>query len=148
MTEALFEPKIVGILCSWCSYSGADGAGQSKSAYPANITVVRVMCSGRVDPAFVVQAFADGADGVLIAGCHPGDCHYVNGNSKTAARMPLLFRMLDDLGIEPDRVRLDWISASEGDRYAQIVTEMTEHIRGLGPLAWRPLLLTTDGSRS
>jgi F420-non-reducing hydrogenase iron-sulfur subunit len=131
-----FEPRILGILCTWCSYSGADSAGQSRTAYPANLEVVRVLCSGRVDPAFILTALVDGADAVLVAGCHPGDCHYINGNCKAAARMDGLHAMLDQFGIERERVRLEWISASEGARYAEIVAEMTEQVRALGPLDW------------
>ncbi len=136
MTDPAFQPKILGILCTWCSYSGADGAGQSRTAYPPNVKVVRVMCSGRVDPSFIISALADGADGVLVCGCHPGDCHYINGNCKAAARMTVLSTMLEQLGIEPERVRLEWISASEGARYAELVAEMTEQVRALGPLSW------------
>jgi len=131
-----FEPRILGILCTWCSYSGADSAGQSRIAYPPNLEVVRVLCSGRVDPAFILTALADGADGVLVAGCHPGDCHYINGNCKTAARIDGLHAMLDQFGIERERVRLEWISASEGARYAEIVAEMTARLREFGPLDW------------
>ncbi len=134
--ERVFEPKILGILCNWCSYSGADSAGQSRLSYPPNIHVVRVMCSGRVDPTFILQAFAGGMDGVLICGCHPGDCHYINGNCKTMGRFPLLKRLLVQFGLEPDRIRLEWVSASEGERYAKIVAEMTEQVRALGPLGW------------
>jgi F420-non-reducing hydrogenase iron-sulfur subunit len=101
--------------------------------YPPNVRVVRVMCSGRVDPSFVLKAFSEGADGVLIAGCHPGDCHYINGNIKTMRRFPLLKKMLSEFGIEEERVRLEWVSASEGDRFAQIVKDMTEKVRQLGP---------------
>ena len=132
-----FEPKILGILCTWCSYSGADGAGQARTEYEPNVEVVRVLCSGRIDPTFIIKALADGMDGVLVCGCHPGDCHYINGNCKAAARIQLLRTMLGDLGIEQERVRLEWVSASEGARYAQIVTEMTEQIRALGPLTWK-----------
>jgi len=136
MVDPSFEPRILGILCTWCSYSGADSAGQSHTAYPPNVEVVRVMCSGRVDPTFIVSALADGADGVLVCGCHPGDCHYINGNCKAAGRMAVLSAMLEQLGIEPQRVRLEWISASEGGRYAELVAEMTEQVRALGPLSW------------
>lgn len=136
MSDSTFEPRILGILCTWCSYSGADSAGQSHTAYPPNVEVVRVMCSGRVDPTYIISALADGADGVLVCGCHPGDCHYINGNCKTAGRMAVLSTMLDQLGIEPERVRLEWISASEGNRYAELIAEMTEQVRELGPLSW------------
>jgi F420-non-reducing hydrogenase iron-sulfur subunit len=128
-----FEPRLLGILCNWCSYSGADGAGQQRLSYPANIEVVRVMCSGRVDPTFVLEAFADGADGVLICGCHPGDCHYINGNCKAVGRFTVLKQMAAQLGIEPERLRLEWVSASESARYADLVSEMTEQVRALGP---------------
>lgn len=130
-----FEPRILGVLCNWCSYSGADGAGQQRIEYPPNVEVVRVMCSGRVDPTLVFEAFADGMDGVLICGCHPGDCHYINGNCKAIARFELITRMAADLGIEKERLRLEWVSASEGARYAELVAEMTEQVRALGPLA-------------
>jgi F420-non-reducing hydrogenase iron-sulfur subunit len=133
MTTQTFEPRIVGILCNWCSYTGADLAGTSRKKYAPNVRVVRVMCSGRVDPTFVLKAFQQGADGVLICGCHPGDCHYQDGNKKTARRMPLLKKMLGQFGIEDERVRLEWVSASEGDRFAEIVNEMTEQVRKLGP---------------
>ena len=136
MDRHQFEPRLLGILCTWCSYSGADGAGQSRIAYPPNLEVVRVLCTGRIDPAFILTALADGADGVLVAGCHPGDCHYVNGNCRAAARMDGLHAMLDQFGIERERVRLEWVSASESARYAEIVTEMTEQVRALGPLEW------------
>jgi F420-non-reducing hydrogenase iron-sulfur subunit len=137
MVEEQFEPRIVGFLCRWCSYTGADLAGTSRKQYPANLTAIRVMCSGRVDPTFVVKALADGADGVLIAGCHPGDCHYTDGNLKAMRRYPMLAKLLEDFGIEPERVRLEWISASEGDLFAAVVKEMTEQIRLLGPLNWQ-----------
>ncbi len=130
-----FEPRILGVLCNWCSYSGADGAGQQRIEYPTNVEVVRVMCSGRVDPTLVFDAFARGMDGVLICGCHPGDCHYINGNCKALARFQVMRRMAADLGIEPERLRLEWVSASEGARYAELVAEMTEQVRALGPLA-------------
>lgn len=129
-----WEPKIVGILCNWCSYTGADLAGTARIKYAPNVRVVRVMCSGRVDPQFVLKAFVEGADGVLVAGCHPGDCHYIEGNYKTLRRMMLLKRFLEDYGIDPRRFRLEWVSASEGDRWAQVVDEMTEQVRALGPL--------------
>jgi F420-non-reducing hydrogenase iron-sulfur subunit len=128
-----FEPKILGILCNWCSYTGADLAGTSRIKYAPNVRVVRVMCSGRVDPTFILKAFADGADGVLVAGCHPGDCHYIEGNYKTIRRMAMLKRMLTDYGIEPQRFRLEWVSAGEGDRWAQVVNGITEDVRKLGP---------------
>ena len=131
MTE--FKPKIVGFLCNWCSYAGADLAGVSRIQYPPTIRIVRVMCSGRVDPIFILEAFRSGADGVLVAGCHPGDCHYLAGNYKAQRRVVMMRRLLEQFGIEPGRLRLDWVSASEGDRFAKVVKDMTEDIRKLGP---------------
>jgi F420-non-reducing hydrogenase iron-sulfur subunit len=128
-----FEPKIVGFLCNWCSYSGADLAGTSRIKYPPNIDIIRVMCSGRVDPQFILKAFQKGADGVLICGCHPGECHYVEGNFKAARRIPLLKKMLSQMGIEEGRLRLEWVSASEGEHFAAVVNDMTEQVRKLGP---------------
>jgi len=136
MADEQFEPRIVGFLCRWCSYTGADLAGTSRIQYPANVSPIRVMCSGRVDPTFVLKALSDGADGVLIAGCHPGDCHYQEGNYKAMRRYRLLLKMLDQFGIERERVRLEWVSASEGDKFAKVVKEMTETLRALGPLKW------------
>ena len=127
----------MGFLCRWCAYTGADLAGTSRIKYPPNVTPIRVNCSGRVDPTFVLKALASGADGVLIAGCHPGDCHYTNGNVKTIRRFKLLQRMLNQFGVEKERVRLEWVSASEGERYARIVESMTKEIRSLGPLEWK-----------
>jgi F420-non-reducing hydrogenase iron-sulfur subunit len=129
-----FEPKLVGFLCTWCSYTGADLAGTARTKYPPNLRVVRVMCSGRVDPNFVLQALAGGADGVLVCGCHPGDCHYSEGNYKCMRRLPITRRIVEGMGIDPRRVRLEWVSASEGNRFAAIVTEFTEQVRALGPL--------------
>ncbi len=128
-----WEPKIVGFLCNWCSYRGADLAGTSRIHFAANVKVIRVPCSTRVEPTFVIKAFQSGADGVLILGCHPGDCHYIEGNYKTMRRTPLLKKMLAQFGVEDDRIHLDWVSASEGEKYAAIVNEMTEKIRALGP---------------
>jgi len=132
-----FEPRIAVLCCNWCTYAGADLAGTSRMKYAPNVRLIRVMCSGRVDPAFVLRAFQDGADGVLIAGCHPGDCHYINGNHKTMRRFPVLKRMLRQWGIEEGRIRLEWISASEGDVFVKVVNEMTEAVRALGPLDWK-----------
>lgn len=129
-----FEPKIIGFLCNWCSYEGADAAGRARKAYPANLRVVRVMCSGRVDPQFILEAFKEGADGVMILGCHPGDCHYKEGNLQMLKRYAVLKRVLGQFGIEEDRLRLDWISAGEGDKFVKVVCEMTERMRQLGPL--------------
>lgn len=128
-----FEPKIVGFLCNWCCYAGADLAGISRIQYPPNIRVIRVMCSGRIDPTFIFEALKDGADGVFIGGCHPGDCHYQEGNYNTMRRFALLKKLLKQFGIEEERVRLEWVSAAEGERFARIITEMTEQIRKLGP---------------
>lgn len=129
-----FEPKIIGFLCNWCAYAGADLAGVSRIQYPPNIRIVRVMCSGRVDPSFILEALKDGADGVLVAGCHlPSDCHYISGNFKALRRIKLLKKVLEQFGIEPERVRLEWISASEGDKFAAVVKDMVEQIKKLGP---------------
>lgn len=133
MSSEKFEPKIIAFLCNWCSYAGADLAGISRIQYPPNVRVIRVMCSGRIDPTFVVKALNDGADGVLIGGCHPGDCHYLEGNYKAMRRYRLLMKLLEQFGVEKGRVRLAWISAGEGDRFAQIIKEITETVRKLGP---------------
>jgi F420-non-reducing hydrogenase iron-sulfur subunit len=135
-----FEPRIVGFLCNWCSYTGADLAGTSRIQYQPNVRVIRVMCSARVDPTFILQALARGADGVLICGCHPGDCHYLEGNYKALRRFRMLRRLLHDLGVEEERVRLEWVSASEGKRFAEVVDDMTEKIRELGPCTLRDRL--------
>ncbi|HEY67775.1 MAG: methyl-viologen-reducing hydrogenase subunit delta [Chloroflexi bacterium] len=129
-----FEPRIIGFLCNWCSYAGADAAGTSRLSYPSNIRVVRVMCSGRVSPELVLRAFREGADGVLVLGCHIGDCHYTDGNHRTAKRIPILRKLLSYVGIEPERLRLEWVSSSEAQRFAQVVSEFTETVRQLGPL--------------
>ena len=139
---AEFEPRIVAFLCRWCSYTGADLAGTSRLKYPPNVLPIRVMCSGRVDPTFVVSAFRKGADGVLICGCHPGDCHYNEGNTNMMRRLPLVRKLLGQFGIEPERLRLEWVSASEGDRYAQVVREFTDAVRKLGPLGWQQVVPT------
>ena len=131
-----FEPKLVGFLCNWCSYTGADLAGTARMKYPPNLRVIRVMCSGRVDPNFILEALARGADGVLVLGCHPGDCHYSEGNYKTMRRVALLRRLLSQMGIEPERFRLEWVSAGEGAKWAQIADEMAAAIKAKGPLAW------------
>jgi F420-non-reducing hydrogenase iron-sulfur subunit len=133
----IFEPRIVGFLCNWCSYGGADAAGTARLQYPPNLRVVRVMCSGRVSQELVVRAFREGADGVLVLGCHIGDCHYQEGNHRTAKRMPILQNLLGYLGINPQRLRLDWVSSAESRRFAEVVTEFTETIRALGPLELR-----------
>jgi F420-non-reducing hydrogenase iron-sulfur subunit len=129
-----FDPSIVGFFCNWCTYLAADLAGTSRMKYAPNVRVVRTMCSGRVDPQMILWAFRHGADGVLIGGCHPGDCHYQEGNYKALRRITLLRMMLPQFGIEPERLRLEWISASEGERLRDVVNEFTEQIRRLGPL--------------
>ena len=128
-----FEPKIIGFLCNWCSYAGADLAGVSRIQYPSNIRIVRVMCSGRIDPTIPLEVFKMGADGILVLGCHPGDCHYVEGNLYEERKINMLKRLMALTGLEPDRLKLEWVSASEGQRFAQVVTEFTEQIRKLGP---------------
>ncbi|MEM3737054.1 MAG: hydrogenase iron-sulfur subunit [Candidatus Bathyarchaeia archaeon] len=131
-----FEPRIVGFLCRWCSYAGADLAGTSRMTYPPNVYPIRVNCTGRIDPTFIIKALTQGADGVLIAGCHPGDCHYNKGNYNAFRRYLLLKKLLGQVGIDEARVRLEWISASEAEKFARVVKEMTETIRELGPLNW------------
>ena len=133
MTSEAFEPYIVGFLCNWCGYAGADLAGTSRIQYPPNLRAIRLMCSGRVDPTFILTALKRGADGILVVGCHPGDCHYINGNLRTERRVALLKKMLNDLGLDDRRVRLEWISASEGERFAAVVKEFVEDLRALGP---------------
>ncbi len=132
-----FEPKIVAFFCNWCTYTGADLAGVSRLKSPANIRVVRTMCSGRVDPTFIMKAFELGADGILIGGCHPGDCHYAEGNYKALRRVFLLKSVLKSFGIDDRRLRLEWISASEGDVYQKVAIEFTKTVRSLGPLNWK-----------
>lgn len=129
-----WEPTIVAFFCNWCTYTAADLAGVSRLRHASNVRIIRVMCSGRVDPQFVLNAFAKGADGVLIGGCHFGDCHYMEGNFKAARRFHLLKRMLKDMGIEEDRFRLEWISASEGERVKSVINDMTARVKALGPL--------------
>jgi F420-non-reducing hydrogenase iron-sulfur subunit len=131
--NGVFEPRIVAFLCNWCSYAGADLAGVSRLQMPASFRVIRVMCSSRVDPTFVVKAFLEGADGVIIAGCHPGDCHYLKGNYYARRRFAALTKTFEKLGLDSRRLRLSWVSASEAPRYAQVVREFTEEIRDLGP---------------
>lgn len=133
-----FEPRIVAFFCNWCTYTAADLAGTSRMTYAPNIRVIRIMCSGRLDPQFVLTALRGGADGVLIGGCHPGDCHYQAGNYKALRRFKLLQKYLEAMGIEKERVRLDWIAASEGDKVQKVMNEMTETVRRLGPLKLEP----------
>ena len=124
-----FEPKIIAFLCNWCSYEGADSAGRAQKIYPANLRVIRVMCSGRVDPQFVIRAFKEGADGVLILGCHLGDCHYKRGNYRAQRRYIILQKLLEEIGIEKERLYLDWVSAREGDKFVKIVKKMVENLK-------------------
>jgi F420-non-reducing hydrogenase iron-sulfur subunit len=140
-----FEPVIVGLLCNWCSYRAADLAGMSRIHYAPNLRIMRVMCSARVDPQFVLKALRTGADGVMVAGCHPGECHYVDGNMKAMRRFIMLKRVLAQLGVEDERVQLLWASASEGNILAEAVTRMTEQVRALGPLRWDERVLGGDG---
>nr|NQU93713.1 hydrogenase iron-sulfur subunit [Bacteroidota bacterium] len=128
-----FQPTIISFLCNWCSYTGADLAGTSRMKYAPNIRIIRIMCSGRVDPTFVLKSFREGADGVLICGCHPGDCHYHEGNYKCLRRFKLLHKYIQQMGIHKDRLRLEWISASEGRQFADLVDNMTERLMELGP---------------
>ncbi len=145
MNEKNFEPKIVGIFCNWCTYLAADLAGISRMAYAPNLRIVRVMCSGRIDPQMVLWAFRNGADGVLIGGCHPGDCHYIEGNYKALRRYKLLKKVLPAMGIDPKRLRLEWISASEADKLRNVINEFTDEIRKLGPIWTRKLPTSGDG---
>ncbi len=135
--EEEFEPLILAFCCNWCSYTGADLAGTSRLQYPHNIRIIRVMCSGMVHPNLVIDALSKGADGVIMCGCHPGDCHYLEGNLVAEKRADAIFLHLEDLGIEPERYRLEWISASEGQRFAQVMKEMTETVKSLGPSPYR-----------
>ena len=140
MTElgsAEFEPRILAFLCNWCTYTAADLAGTSRIQYPPNVRIIRLMCSGQLDPIYVAKAILEGADGVLIGGCHPGDCHYQSGNYKTRRRVAIIQQVLGQLGLEPERVWLRWISASEGQYFADTVTEMVETIKELGPSSLR-----------
>lgn len=136
MQREIFEPKIVGFFCNWCSYRAADGAGTARIKHSPNVRVVRLMCSGRVDPSFVLKALSLGADGVLIAGCHPGECHYIEQNYKTMRRFTMLQHTLRALGISERRVRLVWASAAEASQLAEAIDDMVEDVRTLGPLHW------------
>ena len=133
------EVKVIGILCNWCSYAGADGAGTARLQQPLNLRIVRVPCTGRVDPLMVLKAFEKGADGVLISGCHPGDCHYSEGNYYARRKFELLDRLIPHLGIEPERFRYTWVSASEAGRWQQVVTEFVNQVKALGPREGRAL---------
>jgi len=136
MADANFEPKIVGFCCNWCSYRAADLAGSARIKYPANVRIIRVMCSGRIDPTFILKALSMGADGVLVAGCHPGECHYVDQNYKTMRRFAMVKQTLRAMGLEPDRVQLTWASAAEGDVLAEAVKSLVDKVKKLGPLNW------------
>ena len=127
-----YEPRIVGFLCNWCSYAGADLAGTSRLKVPANLRVVRVPCSGRINPLFIFKALEEGADGVMVSGCHPGDCHYISGNRYAKRKLAVIRRLLDWVGIEPERIHFTWLSASEGARYSVEVTEFVDKVRALG----------------
>lgn len=129
-----YEPNIIGFLCNWCSYAGADLAGTSRIKYPANIKIIRVMCTGRVEPVFILESIKNGADGVLISGCHFGECHYKSGNYKANRRIKLLKKFLEKMGVNPNRVKFEFVSASEGNKFASIVKEFVEELKELGPL--------------
>ena len=131
-----FEPKIIGFMCNWCSYRAADLAGTARLKYPPNIRIIRVMCSGRIDPTFVLNAFAQGADAVMVAGCHPGECHYVDQNYKAMRRYAMLKHTLTQMGVEPERLRLVWASAAEGQYLAESIDSFVADIQKLGPLNW------------
>ncbi|MCD4679644.1 MAG: hydrogenase iron-sulfur subunit [Bacteroidales bacterium] len=137
-----FQPTIVSFLCNWCSYTGADLAGTSRMKYASNIRIIRVMCSGRIEPTFVLKAFREGADGVLICGCHPGDCHYHEGNYKCLRRFHLLQKYIKQMGMDEDRLQLKWISASEGKQFAELADSFTEEIRNLGPCKVKEVMET------
>ncbi|MBI3361861.1 MAG: hydrogenase iron-sulfur subunit [Chloroflexi bacterium] len=141
-----FEPVIIGFTCNWCSYRAADLAGTARMKYPPNIRLIRLMCSGRLDPTFVLKALSAGADGVMITGCHPGECHYIEQNYKAMRRYQLLKRTLTQMGIEPQRVKLVWASAAEGARLTEEITKLVEEVRALGPLQW-PTSLNGHGAR-
>jgi F420-non-reducing hydrogenase iron-sulfur subunit len=147
MTDS-FEPTIIGFTCNWCSYRAADLAGTARIKYPPNVRLIRLMCSGRLDPTFVFKALASGADGVMITGCHPGECHYIEQNYKAMRRFMLMQRTLAGLGLEPERVRLVWASAAEGAKFAAEVASFVDQIKALGPLHWgkadEPLPITAE----
>ena len=137
MADEDFEPLIIGFCCNWCSYAGADLAGVSRQQYPANLRIIRVMCSGMVHPNLVIDALTKGADGVIICGCHPGDCHYEEGNLKAEKRAEAIILMLEDFGLEEERFRLEWVSASEGPKFAKVAKEFTEQVKKLGPSPYK-----------
>ena len=131
--ESEWEPKLLGFLCRWCSYAGADLAGTSRKKYPANIRIIKIPCSGRIDPLLIVKALRMGFDGVLVSGCHPGDCHYLTGNYRARRRIAIAKKFLEYLGIEPERVQASWVSASEGAKWAEVVTDVTNDLKKIGP---------------
>jgi len=131
--ESEWKPRLLGFLCKWCSYAGADLAGTSRKQYPANIRIIKVPCSGRVDPLFILKALRLGFDGVLISGCHPGECHYQTGNYRAHRRMAITKKFLEYMGVEPERIQASWVSASEGGKFAEVVTEITRELRETGP---------------
>jgi F420-non-reducing hydrogenase iron-sulfur subunit len=135
--EEEYEPTVIAFCCNWCSYAGADLAGVSRFQYPPNVRIIRTMCSGMVHPNLVMDALTKGADGVVICGCHPGDCHYLEGNLVTEKRADAIDLMLEDFGLEPERFRLEWISASEGDKFAKVMTEMVDTVKTLGPSPYK-----------
>ena len=137
MSDTQFEPKIVGFMCNWCSYRAADLAGTARIKYAPNVRIIRMMCSGRIDPTFVMKAFSLGADGVMLAGCHPGECHYINQNYKAMRRYHMIAHTLKAFGLEENRFRLVWASAAEGQRLAEEVDKLVEDVRKLGPLGWQ-----------
>lgn len=132
-TKQKWQPKIIGFLCNWCSYTGADLAGTSRLQYPPNIRIIKVMCSGRVNPQFVLKALQEGADGVLVSGCHPGDCHYIEGNYHAKRKLSLLRGLMEFVGVEAERFQVSWVSASEGQKFSEVVTKFTKRIKELGP---------------
>jgi len=137
MANGDYEPNIIAFCCNWCSYAGADLAGVSRLQYPPNMRIVRVMCSGMVHPNLVIDALTKGADAVIICGCHPGDCHYLEGNLKAENRKEAIELMLEDFGLEPERFRLEWVSASEGPKFAEVMRDVTESVRALGPSPYK-----------
>ena len=141
-----FEPKIVGFLCNWCSYAGADKAGAAQTPYPPNVRIIRVMCSGRVDPQFILQAFQKGADGVLVLACHAGDCHYKEGNYRATQRHRMLLRLFRQFGVEEQRCRFDYVSAGEGEKFVQVVTNFVKELKQLGPLELQSTVVVSEGA--
>lgn len=137
MMENGFEPVVIAFCCNWCSYAGADLAGTSRLQYPPNVRIIRVMCSGMVHPNVIMEAFTKGVDGVVMCGCHPGDCHYLEGNLRAEKRAEAIDLLLEDFGLEPERFRLEWVSASEGPRFAQVMTDVVASVRALGPSPYR-----------